>query len=277
MQQLWSDAITVHNYIDNLLVMAESQQEIEAGAELFTASLAILDGQAHHFYTDSWVVHKSLTLWLPLLLGPGRLACTEIPCMGTDTWQQNWPHVQEHPFKVRHVSAHQKDDSLEAQSNREVDDRTSAGEPAQAMNAHPACGHRSAPTARAWDMTHSQTPLPLCVYKTFGCKCTVCTQLHLRAFYRPWGKIKGQWALTIWQVDDIGPLPPLKEWRCLFTAVDAVSGFLFAEPTKCANQHGTIEALEQLLHQYGPLIKYRVTKEHTLVGTMSKIGLKAWE
>lgn len=168
MQQLWLDAITVHNYIDDLLVMAESQQEIEAGAELVAASLAILDGQAHHFYTDSWVVHKSLTLWLTLPLFPGRLACTEIPCMGTDTWQQNWPHVQEHPFKVRHVSAHQKDDSLEAKSNREVDDRTSAGEPAQAMNAHPACGHRSAPTARAWDMTHSQTPLPLRVYKTFA-------------------------------------------------------------------------------------------------------------
>ena len=38
----------------------------------------------------------------------------------------------------------------------------------------------------------------------------------------------------------------------MFTAMDIVSGMLFAKPTKYANQNNTVEALEQLINQYGP-------------------------
>lgn len=34
--------------------------------------------------------------------------------------------------------------------------------------------------------------------------------------------------------------------------MDPVSGLVFAKPTKYANRHSTIEALGQLIHQYGP-------------------------
>ena len=50
----------------------------------------------------------------------------------------------------------------------------------------------------------------------------------------------------------MSPLPPLRRWQCVFTAVDTVSGLFFGKPTKYANQHSTTEALNQLTHQYRP-------------------------
>lgn len=64
---------------------------------------------------------------------------------------------------------------------------------------------------------------------------TSWTWLHLRALHRLWGKIKqGLRALTTWQVAYTGPLPPSRGWWYVFTAVDTVSGLLFAKLTKYA-------------------------------------------
>uniref|UniRef100_A0A8C3K4U2 RNase H type-1 domain-containing protein n=1 Tax=Calidris pygmaea TaxID=425635 RepID=A0A8C3K4U2_9CHAR len=177
-------------------------------------------GNAQYLYTDSWVVYKSLTMWLPHW-AQEDWRVQKYPIWGGDIWQQIWQHVQSHPLKVRHVSAHQKDDLLESQNNREVDNMTSAEVHAQALNAHIA----------SWDI-HNRRPLSLHIYKTCAYNCTTCTQLHLRALHRPWGKIKcGQWALNTWQVDYIGLLPLSRGWQYVFTAVDTVSGLLFAKPT----------------------------------------------
>lgn len=64
------------------------------------------------------------------------------PIWGPDIWQQIWQYVQRSPSKVKHISAHRKDDSLELQNNREVDNMTAAEVPTQALKAYIACGHR---------------------------------------------------------------------------------------------------------------------------------------
>jgi len=50
----------------------------------------------------------------------------------------------------------------------------------------------------------------------------------------------------------VGPPPLSRGWWHVFTAVDMVSEMFFAKPTKYANWHNTTDALEQLVHQYGP-------------------------
>lgn len=54
----------------------------------------------------------------------------------------------------------------------------------------------------AWDTADNLTPLLQHVCKACVHNCTICMQIHLRAMYRPQGKVKqGQWALNTWQVD----------------------------------------------------------------------------
>lgn len=75
---------------------------------------------------------------------------------------------------------------------------------------------------------------------------TIGKQLHLKALYRPWGKIKrGQWVLDYLA----GCLTPSRGWQYVFTAVDGVLVLFFAKPTKYTNQHNTTEALVQLHQQ----------------------------
>ena len=172
-------------------------QELYYGKQAYRHLVSGLNWLQH--LLPSWKGrHVTYTLTLGLytktskcgcLAGLKRVARTKIPYMGADIRQQVWQYIQRYFLKERYVSAHQKDDSLESQNNREVDDTTSAEVHAQAINAHIACGHRSAHTAHMWDIAHNHTSLSLHIYKACAHKCTICTQLQLGALYRPWGKI----------------------------------------------------------------------------------------
>lgn len=94
--------------VPGMILWQTGVQASSQWAELIAASLAILGGKARYLYTDSWVVYKSLTLWLPRW-APEDWHGQKYPIWGPDIWRQIWQDVQRHPLKVKHVSAHQKD------------------------------------------------------------------------------------------------------------------------------------------------------------------------
>ena len=65
--------------LPGIILWQTGVQACSQWAELVAASLAILEGKAHYLYTDSWVVYKSLTMWLP-------------------HWAQEDWHIQKYPI-----------------------------------------------------------------------------------------------------------------------------------------------------------------------------------